>query len=190
MNLYEQSSDCSLVYPYTGASQSSLIISSLPLILNSLLGSPSPCLLPLPPQHLLAAPLDQSPSTLRHHQVSLPISSEFPTLEQSLIEADCCQKCPLPLPLLSPGLPLTMYTSTTSKLLAKPSKTSFGRPPKLGPTTTRRPPSQVLPHPLGITTLPSLLPSPPLSPPSSFPLSSSIRGTLTLFCPASCWSTH
>jgi len=70
MNLGEQSLDCSLVNPYTGAFQSSLIASSSPLSL------PSPAssrLLSLPPQPLLAAPLDQSPSTLRHRRVSLPI---------------------------------------------------------------------------------------------------------------------
>jgi len=64
MNLGEQSLDCSLVNPYTGAFQSSLIVSSNPpLVFNSLLSPTSPRLLPLPPQHLFAAPLDQSPST-------------------------------------------------------------------------------------------------------------------------------
>jgi len=65
MNLGEQSLDCSLVNPHTGAFQSSLIVSSLPLVFNSLLCPTSPCFVPLPPQRLLAAPLDQSPSTPR-----------------------------------------------------------------------------------------------------------------------------
>jgi len=73
MNLGEQSLDCSLVNPHTGAFQSSLIISSSPLVFYSLLRPASPRLLPLPPQRLLAAPLDQSPSTLRRRRVSLPI---------------------------------------------------------------------------------------------------------------------
>jgi len=73
MNLGEQSLDCSLVNPHTGAFQSSHIVSSLPLIFTSLLHPASPCLLPLPPQCLFAAPLDQSPSTLCCCRVSLPI---------------------------------------------------------------------------------------------------------------------
>jgi len=73
MNLGEQSLDCSLVNPHTGAFQSSHIVSSLPLIFTSLLHPASSCLLPLPPQCLFAAPLDQSPSTLRRCRVSLPI---------------------------------------------------------------------------------------------------------------------
>jgi len=74
MNLGEQSLDCSLVNPHTGAFQSSLIISSTPpLVFDSLLTPASPRLLSLPPQRLVAAPLDQSPSTLRCRRVSLPI---------------------------------------------------------------------------------------------------------------------
>jgi len=66
MNLGEQSLDCSLVNPHTGAFQSSLLVSStLPVVFHSLLCPPSLSLLPLPPQRLVAAPLDQSPSTLR-----------------------------------------------------------------------------------------------------------------------------
>jgi len=74
MNLGEQSLDCSLVNPHTGAFQSSLIVSSNPpLVFNSLPTPASSRLLPLPPQHLSAAPLDQSPSTPRRRRVSLPI---------------------------------------------------------------------------------------------------------------------
>jgi len=74
MNLGEQSLDCSLVNPHTGAFQSSLIISSNPLVIPNSLLCPAPsCLLSLPSQHLLAAPLDQLPSTPHHSQVSLPI---------------------------------------------------------------------------------------------------------------------
>jgi len=74
MNLGEQSLDCSLVNPHTGAFQSSLLVSSnLPVVVYSLLRSSSLSLLPLPPQRLLAAPLDQSPSTPRPRRVSLPI---------------------------------------------------------------------------------------------------------------------
>jgi len=74
MNLGEQSLDCSLVNPHTGAFQSSLIVSSIPpLVFDSLPTPASPSLLSLPPQHLPAAPLDQSPSTLRRRRVLLPI---------------------------------------------------------------------------------------------------------------------
>jgi len=73
MNLGEQSLDCSLVNPHTGAFQSSLIVSSSPVVFRRLLRPASPCLLSLPPQHLLAAPLDQSPSTPCRRQVLLPI---------------------------------------------------------------------------------------------------------------------
>jgi len=74
MNLGEQSLDCSLVNPHTGAFQSSLIASSNPpVIINSLLRPAPACLLPLPPQYLFAAPLDQSPSTPRRSRVLLPI---------------------------------------------------------------------------------------------------------------------
>jgi len=73
MNLGEQSLDCSLVNPHTGALQSSPFVSSSSLVLNSLLHPTSPRLLPLSPQRLFAAPLDQSPSTPHRHRVLLPI---------------------------------------------------------------------------------------------------------------------